>query len=258
MGQGTPLEVGVLFDFGGRPKTHGQQAMTEFGIGVDHMMRAAHHAAGGVGSAVGPRMHGMRSMMSPTAGRVRSVASSGWGSTVSGLTPLMAAAREGAREATEAAIKARVKGAKGWNMGGPPVKQKRMGLALGLLAAGVAVGAVAALVVRRRRRAWEEYDPSDALESMMGSVGDKAANMREKAADLRNKTSDMAGDVRAKGSEMSQKTGDTINKVADKSGDAIQKAGDKTSDAMQKSADKADQNAQKASDRFADTSDRLR
>lgn len=251
---GTPLEVGVLFGLAGmRSKTHGQMAKHEFGVGFNHMMHAAHHAAGGVGSTFGPRMQGMRLMMAPTAGRVRSVASSGWGSTMSSLGPIMAAARDGAREGTEAAVKAAKRRRKV-----EQVKQKRMGLALGLLAAGVAVGAATALVVRRRRTAWQDYDPSDALESMMGSVNDKAAAMKDKAADLKNKTSDMAAEVKSKGSEMGQKTSDRIQKASDKSGDAIQKAGDKTSDTMQKTADKSNETAQKTSDRFADAADRRR
>jgi gas vesicle protein len=251
MFEGTPLEVGVLIGFAGiRSMTRGQMAKREFSVGLDHMMQAAQHAAGGMGSAMGPHMHSMRSMMLPAAGRVRGAASYGWGSTVSGLAPLMLAARTGAREATEAAIKAKVTGVKRRK-----AKQKRMGMALGLLAAGVAFGAVTALVVRRRRRnAWEEYDPSDALESMMG----KADHMKEKAAGMKTKSSDMASDVRSKGSEMGQMTGDAIQKAAGMSGDAIQKAGDKTSDSMQKAADRASDKAQKASDRYADTSDRMR
>lgn len=258
MFEGTPLEVGVLFGFGGTPKTHGQLAKEEFNAGFDHMMLAAQQAAGGVGSAMGPRVHDVRSMVRPTATRVRTAASTGWDSAVGTFAPIMAAAKEGAREATEAALKAKAREAKRHEKE-EQVKQKRIGMALGLLAAGVAVGAAAALVMRRRRRnAWEDYDPSEALESMMDTVSDKASDMRGKAADVKDKASDMASDVRAKGSEMSEKASDAIQKTADKSGDTIEKTGEKTSDAMNKAADKADETAQKARDRFADTGDRMR
>lgn len=239
-----------MFGFGGTPKTHGQLAKDEFGVGVDHMLQAAQHAAGGVGSAVGPRVHSMRSMVTPAAGRVRTVASSGWDSTVSSLAPIMAAAREGAREATEAAIKAKAKADKARQKEGH-VKQRRIGLALGLLAAGVAVGAAAALVVRRRRRnAWEDYDPSDALESMMDTVGSRASDVKDKANELTDKAKDAAGDMKDKASDLTRKAGDSVQKAADKTGDAVQKAADKSNNTVQK--------ADKAGDRYADTGDRMR
>jgi len=252
------LEVGVLFGFGGTPKTHRQLVKEELGVGFDHMMLAAQHAAGGVGSAMGPRVHNVRSKITPTTDRVRTAASTSWDSTVGTLAPLVAAVREGARDATEAALKARAKELKRHHKE-EQVKQKRIGLALGLLAAGVAVGAAAALVIHRRRRtAWEEYDPSDALESMMDSVGERTSDVRDKAADLKDKASDLAGDVQEKGSQLGQQAGDAIAKAADRSGEAVEKAGDKASGALNKAADQADQAAQKASDRFADTGDRRR
>jgi len=206
-----------LFGFGGTPKTHGQLAKEEFSVGFDHMLQAATHAAGGVGSAVGPRVYGVRSRVTPAAGRVRSAASSGWDSTVGTLVPLMTAAREGAREATEVALKAKAKQVKR-RQKEEQVKQRRIGLALGMLTAGAAVGAVTALVVRRRRRnTWEDYDPSDALESMMDSAGDRAADVEDTASDLRDKASDM-----------SQKAGDAVQKGAEKTGDAMQKTTDTT------------------------------
>jgi gas vesicle protein len=255
---GTPLEVGVLFGFGGTPKTHGQLAKEEFGVGFDHIMQAAQHAAGGVGSAVGPRVHNVRSMITPAAGRVRTAASTGWDSTVGTLAPIMVAAREGAREATETALKARAKEAKR-RQKEAQVKQRRIGLAVGLLAAGVAVGAAAALVVRRRRRnAWEDYDASEALESMMDSVNDRTGEVKSTAAELKDKAAGLADDAKARASDMSQKTGDSIQKAAGKTTDAVQNAADKTSDAVQKTADKASNTAQKTSDRFADTGERMR
>jgi hypothetical protein len=210
-----------LFGFGGTTKTRGQLAKEEFGVGFDHMMQAATHAAGGVGSTMGPRMHGMRSMITPASGRVRTAASSGWDSTVSSLAPLMAAAREGAREATEVAIKTRAKAANRRKRE-KQVKQRRIGMALGFLAAGVAVGAAAALVVRRRRRnAWEDYDPSEALESMMDSVGDRVSDVKGTASGMKDKAMDKAGDMQDKAGEMKDKTADS---TMARSGESAQEA----------------------------------
>lgn len=209
MFEGTPLEVGVLFGFGGTPKTRGQLARDEFGVGWDHMVQAASHAAGGVGSAVGPRAHAVRSAITPAAGRVRRVASTGWDSTMGTLAPLVAAAREGAREATDAALKEKAKLAK-LAKREERMKQKRIGLALGLLAAGVAVGAAAALVMKRRRSAtWEEYDPSQALESAM----DKASDTMDRAGDSMASTTSKLGD---KAEAMGDKAKATADKTADR------------------------------------------
>lgn len=219
--EGTPWEVGVLFGFGGTPKTHGQLAKEEFGIGFDHMMQAATHAAGGAGSRLGPRVHGMRSMIKPASGRIRTVASSSWDSTASALAPLMVAARQGALEATELAIKTRAREAERRKRE-KQVKQRRIGMALGLLAAGVAVGAAAALVVRRRRRsAWEDYDPSEALESMMDSVGDRVSDVKGSASGMKDKAMDQAGEMKDKTGEMRDKTADS---AMPRSGESAQEA----------------------------------
>ncbi|NUT31603.1 MAG: hypothetical protein HOV79_00870 [Hamadaea sp.] len=189
-------------------------AKEEFGVGWDHMVQAASHAAGGVGSAVGPRAHAVRAAISPAAGRVRSVASTGWDSTMGTLAPLVAAAREGAREATEVALKEKAKLAK-MAKREERMKQKRIGLALGLLAAGVAVGAAAALVMKRRRSTtWEEYDPSQALESAM----DKASDTMERAGDSMASAASKAGDK-------AEAMGDKAKNAADKAADRMRPGG---------------------------------
>jgi len=222
MFEGTPLEVGVLFGFGGTPKTRGQLAREELGVGWDHMMQAASHAAGGVGSAVGPRAHAMRSMITPAAGRVRNVASTGWESTVGAISPLMEAAREGAREATESALKEKAKLMK-LAQREERMKQKRIGLAFGLLAAGVAVGAAAALVMRRRRRStWEEYDPSQALESAMESTSDTFEKAGDKVA---AKTSQLGDKAEAMGDRAKATADRTASKVEGATKNAAEEVG---------------------------------
>jgi hypothetical protein len=232
MFEGTPWEVGVVFGSGGTPMTHGQMAKEEFGAGLDHMMLAATHAAGGMGTTLGPRMTNMRSMMMPAAGRVRDVASSGWES----FAPIMAAARDGAREATEAALMSKARAGK--RQKGSQVKQRRIGMALGLLAAGAMVGAVAGLVVRRRRRnAWEDYDASEALESMMDTVSDRPADVRG------GRHTDMF---------------DTATGMSERSGDPMRRSADRTNEVMERAEGRAAEMGGQTGDRFAGPGDRRR
>lgn len=113
---------------------------------VDHARRAAGHAAEGVSAAVSPRVAAARETVVP---KVRDTASRGWESTVSAVTPLAEAAQarvdkvRGRRRsrAARAAL----------------VVRRRWPALVGLLAAGVAVGAVAAAVLRRR----EHVEPMD-------------------------------------------------------------------------------------------------
>jgi hypothetical protein len=233
------LEVGVLFGFGGTSKTQGQLAKDELSIGLDHLMQAAQHAAGGAGAAIGPRTHTVRSMITPAAGRVRGAASSGWGSTVGAFSPLMMAAKEGAREGAEAALTARAKQIKRRKKE-EQVKQRRIGLAVGLLTAGVAVGAAAALMMRRRRRmAWDEYDPSQALESMMDSASERVSDSMMSAGDV-------AG-------EMGQKAGDAMKSAGERAGEAAKKAGDKAGEMGMKAGETAKKSGDKVTGSGQDT-----
>lgn len=156
-----------------RQKSHSQLARHELGQSAEHFKQAATHAARGTGAAVGPKINSARDRVQPTAGRVKDAASSGWGSTLAALAPLAAAATEGARQAGKKAGQARNKADKAGNKNAKKL-QKRTNKALGrgrqgskasslagLLIAGVAVGAGAAFVLRRRKRQhWDEYDPS--------------------------------------------------------------------------------------------------
>jgi hypothetical protein len=222
MFEGTPLEVGVLFGFGGTPKTRGELAKEEFGAGWDHMVQAASLAAGGMGSAIGPRAHAVRSMITPAAGRVRGLASSGWDTTVGTISPMVAAAREGAREATEATLKEKAKLVKQLAKREERMNQKRMGLAIGLLAAGVAVGAAAALVIRRRRHStWEEYDPSQALESAMESTSstlEKASDKAEELGDRAQRAGGRAADKMRDAAEETQAMSNDLTDAPSKNG----------------------------------------
>jgi hypothetical protein len=156
-------------------KSRGQMMREELGSSWEHLLQAATLVANGMGSSIGPR-----------ASKVRLAAERGWETSVG---PLAIAYRQGAADARATALKLskRSKAAKkGRQMG-----NRRVGMLVGLLAAGAAVGAACALVMRRRKReGWSEYEPTEALEgvsgearSMMEKAGSKVDTAKEKAAD---------------------------------------------------------------------------
>ncbi|GAA0811087.1 hypothetical protein [Spirilliplanes yamanashiensis] len=162
-----------------RRKSHGLMARSEFGQGVEHFRAAATHAARGTGATVGPKLESARGRVQPAAGKVRDVASSGWGTALATLAPLAAAATEGARQAGRKTDKA---GKTTRKAGGKQAKKldrkaRKMvgrkqssskGKLLGLGIAGLAVGAIGAMVLRKRQQEqWDEYDPSQPI----GAVG---------------------------------------------------------------------------------------
>ncbi|MFC0533003.1 hypothetical protein [Phytohabitans kaempferiae] len=114
--------------------------------------------------------------------RVKEGATHGWESTMAALAPLAAAAAEGAREASRttkrAGSKARQAGATKMRAVTPKresqMSRKRWPMLAGLLAAGAAVGAAGALVMRRRKQQqWQEYDANQAIEPVAADTGDK-------------------------------------------------------------------------------------
>ncbi len=75
-----------------RRRSHGYLARRELGQSLEHFRLAASHAAKGTGATVAPKVDAARQRVQPAAGRVRNVAASGWGSTITALAPLVAAA----------------------------------------------------------------------------------------------------------------------------------------------------------------------
>lgn len=212
--------------FGFSKKTRSEMMRAELGESWDHFLSAATHAANGVGQTVGPR-----------ATRFKGAASTGWSSTTAALAPLAVAYREGAADATATALKLKKKAEKGKK--GKSVSNRRTGMLLGLLAAGVALGAAGALVVRRRRQQqWSEYDPTGALDSMSadarsmadkaagksGSTMDKLAHHTSKAMDktagkLQSAASSMRSpDYKGKAGEAAERVNDATDNVASKFG----------------------------------------
>lgn len=155
-----------------RRKSHTQLVRQELNESLDHLMQAATHAARGAGSTMGPRMSTARDRVTPAAGKVRNVATTGWGSTIAALAPLAAAATKSARQADSSTRKAKAKNAKALQRNAKALQKnakamkgkgsgKSRSKLTGLLIAGAAVGAAGALVMRRRKQqSWDEYDPS--------------------------------------------------------------------------------------------------
>ncbi|PZF93404.1 hypothetical protein [Micromonospora deserti] len=174
---------GTVFGIG-RRKSQGQLARAELNQGVGHLMQAANHAAKGAGATVGPRVHAARSYVAPTAAKLRDRAATGWGSTLTTLAPLAAAARDGAVQPGSMTRKAK---SKNMRISGKKKQSRRRGsMMTGLLAAGVVAGLAGAMAMRRRReqREWAEYDPTRTLEP----IGDEVDTIEVRTASPRGTT----------------------------------------------------------------------
>lgn len=162
-----------------RRKSHRQLVREELGESLDHFVQAATHVARGAGATVGPKVNTARARVTPAAGRMKTAASSGWGSTIAALAPLATAATEGARQAGSATRNAKADNAKALQKNAKALQknakvlQKKSSKIKGkktdgnrsklgtLLVVGAAVGAAGAMVLRRRKQQqWDQYDPS--------------------------------------------------------------------------------------------------
>ncbi len=158
-----------------RRMTHARLMRDELGEGIDHLRRAASHAAGGIGSSVGPGVTMARGYLNPE--QVRDAAAATWETTVTAFAPLAAAARQSASQARTKQARKMKKFRKQARMSG-----RRWPMLVGLLAGGAAVGAAGAVVIRRRRRRqWEEYgvlgeeSTMDTAKGALSSAMDKAS-----------------------------------------------------------------------------------
>ncbi|WP_144119790.1 hypothetical protein [Catellatospora sichuanensis] len=207
-------------------KTRAELMREEMGQSWDHFLQAATHAAGGVGASFGP-----------TTGRMRRVTSRGMDSTMSALTPLAAAYREGAADAMNASKKAHAKARK-HKKGGHVSRSGNTGMLIGLLAAGAAVGIAGALVMKRRRQQqWSEYDPSQALETM-----------RSETKSMTDKTAGKADSVIDKATHHTSKA---MDKTADKLHEAASSLKGGGRDTMKSKVNDAAEAANDATDSFA-------
>lgn len=195
-----------MFGFG-RRKSQGQLAKAELNQSISHLMQAANHAAKGAGATVGPRVQVARGYVAPTAAMVRDRASTGWGTTLTTLAPLAAAARDGAAQAGPLTRKAK---SKTMRITGKKKQPRRRGsMMTGLLAAGAIAGLAGAVALRRRReqQEWAEYDPTRTLEPMRDDVD--SIEVRTPSATKGSDGSAMAGAAGMTGAGSSAVAGGT-------------------------------------------------
>ena len=246
----------------GRRRSHRELARKELNESLDHFMQAATHIAGGMGAAVGPRVTAARGYVTPTAGRMRNAASQGWGSTVVAMAPLASAAKDGARSAGNMARRAKSR-----NKREAEVGRRRWSMLAGLLAAGAAVGAAGAMVLRRRKQ-WEEYDPTRTLEAMhenadsaIDSARDTVNRTAESGASAAGRSMDSA---KAATGRASDRVGGTADRVAAKADDAAAEAAatfdaakDKTASMTESAKEKTSSAAEGAKRRADEATDFL-
>jgi hypothetical protein len=156
----------------------------ELGQSVDHFKRAATLAAQETSATVGPKVNAARDRVQPAATKAKDAASTGWGSAVATLAPLITAASENVRYAGKKTAKVSKKQAKANKKSAEKLQKhankalgrkqtsRRSGKLFGLALAGAAVGVAAAYVVRKRKAAqWDEYDPGRPIGSTVTTTG---------------------------------------------------------------------------------------
>jgi hypothetical protein len=205
----------------------------ELGESIDHLKQAAAHAAGGLGESVGPRVAAVRVYVKPA--NVKQAASHGWVSTMAAFTPIAAAARDGAMAAQKAQAKQMKKWKKELSMSRskPKPSRSRWPALVGLLAAGTAVGAAGAAVMRRRRRMqWDEYDATQALEGMETARGSSDRTMDKASAGVGK-----AMDATARAAD---KAADNVSSAAEAAKDRVEPATETAKRQSERSQDKTD------------------
>jgi GH24 family phage-related lysozyme (muramidase) len=235
-----------------RAEKHAELMRSELNESLDHFMQAANHGASAVGAAAGPRWESAKATVAPRVDQAKGLASSGWGSTRDAVVPLFESAVAGAVEANKQAQKKAKKAKKqvrkqvNAKLNRQQAEHSRKGMVIGLVAVGLAAGAGAAYVARRRRRdRWDTYDasfpPVAAGEDTADTVGETASAWKDSAAD--------------KTAKMADKAHNAADRAADKARNAADKTADKTKDAAGYVADKAGDLTDKASSTIKNTRD---
>lgn len=182
-----------------RRKSRGRKMKDELGQSVDHFKRAASLAAQETSATVGPTLSAAVDRVQPAAVKAKDAASSGWGSAVATITPLVTAAGENVRQAggnvrqaggnVRLVSKRKAKKTAKENRKAAKLLQKRADKAvgrkprsrgsklLGFALLGTAIGIGAAYAAKRRQAAqWDEYDPAAPItpSSQVNGVDDAA------------------------------------------------------------------------------------
>jgi hypothetical protein len=174
------------------PRTQTEQMMDELAESYSHFKQAAGHVAGGTAQK-----------LTPTYDRARNAALRSWSTTRDAFSPLYLQMQEGAANARREREVS---------------KKNRWPALVGLLAAGAAVGAASAMVVRRRRAAsqWDGYEPlPEATEGPYGEskVSTATSKVSAGAASVAESVSTQAGKLaeslqeKAKSADMPKATG---------------------------------------------------
>ncbi|MFF5082032.1 hypothetical protein ACFY36_33695 [Actinoplanes sp. NPDC000266] len=166
-----------------RRKSRNRRMKNELNQGVDHFKRAATLAAQETSATVGPTLTAAVDRVQPAAVKAKDAATSGWGSAVATITPLVAAASDNVKQAgkvSKKSAKQNKKEAKKLQKRATKAvnrKQKkgRGSKLLGFALLGAAVGVGAAYVNKRRRAAqWDEYEPAAPLTTNRSTSADDA------------------------------------------------------------------------------------
>lgn len=164
-----------------RRKRRSSKVKSELGQSVDHFKKAAALAAQETSSTVAPRINAARDRVQPAVTQVRDTASTGWGSAVATITPLVTAAADNVRQVGKDTSKVSRKSAKANKKDAKKLEKRaskvlnrqkssgRKSTLFGLALIGAAVGLGAAYVMRRRNAQWDEYDPSPATVEPVGA-----------------------------------------------------------------------------------------
>jgi hypothetical protein len=227
-------EVNLVFGRKELARTQGQQFKDELGESYEHLRLAASHAAGGAAEK-----------LTPPYDRARYAANRGWITTKDAFAPLYEQIRSGAANARKDYEPATME------------KKNRWGALFGLLAAGAAVGAIGAVIVRRRKAAaqWDDYDPITAVDEM--TTGEKSST-----------TQKVTAGAASVADTVSAQAGKLADSLHEKSGAGSRTSGtsamhesastmtDKTADLPDKTATGAEKAAKKAADKTSDLTDR--
>jgi hypothetical protein len=163
-------------------RTHNEMMREEFNEGFDHLRMAAAHAAGSAAGVIAPRLDSMRERMEPTIDRSKSLA--------------RASAQRSADMARDSAERAGRMARRATGKKKKEAKAKRWSTTIGgLMIAGATVGAVGALLSRRRQRRWNEYGSTDTVSSMKEEARSIADSAKSTASSMTETAKDKASDV---------------------------------------------------------------
>jgi hypothetical protein len=162
------------------PPTQSQVVMDELAQSYEHLRQAGAHLAGGAAEKI-----------TPAYDRARAAANRRLATTRGSFSPMYEQMREGAANARKLRELHLLRGVQ------EESKPNRWPALFGLLAAGAAVGACGAMVLRRRRAAeqWEDYDPMTAIDEAQygGEKPSATKKVTAGAASVADSVSSQAG-----------------------------------------------------------------